>query len=81
MFQEAGPGTKRPGGGVAEGQQEAAHRRPGHRLGGNCLPQPRDTHVRLQDHCGNMYEVKQVLRNMKNSYFDPCSGHLLITSR
>ena len=57
MFQEAGPGTKRPGGGVAEGQQEAAHRRPGHRLGGNCLPQPRDTHVRLQDHRGNMHEV------------------------
>lgn len=51
------PAQVRDGGGrVPEGQQEAAHRRPGHRLGGDGLPQPRRTPVRLHANPSHLHE-------------------------
>lgn len=42
-------------GGVSQGLQEAAHRRPGDRLGGDRLPEPDRAPVRLHAHAGHLH--------------------------
>lgn len=42
-------------GGVSEGLQEAAHRRPGDRLGGDRLSEPDRAPVRLYAHAGHLH--------------------------